>query len=167
MIQKQFFACISSFPRRSNISIRKTLQKIRKSYSFSENDLKYEITLAKNLLRKASKLPISLEHFIFYSYLKNCVWLLLVAVTLPITSASCERSFSKMKLLKKFARNSMTSETLTVKAWSTLISVAYLRYGRHGTCHGRHFDGVEENCLAKLKSLFTVSLTSILRPMHS
>jgi len=38
--------------------------------------------------------------------------LLLVAVTLPITSASCERSFSKMKLLKTFPGNSMTSERL-------------------------------------------------------
>ena len=113
IIQKQFFVYFSSFPRRSNISIRKTLQKIPKSYSLSENDLKYEITLVKNLLRKASKLPISLENFfIFYSYLKSCVWLLLVAVTLPITSASCERSFSKMKLMKKFPRNSMTSERL-------------------------------------------------------
>ena len=64
MIQKQFFAYFRSFPRRSNISIRKTLERIRKSYSFSENDLKYEITLAKNLLRKASKLPISLEQFL-------------------------------------------------------------------------------------------------------
>jgi len=28
--------------------------------------------------------------------------------------------------------------------------VAYLGYGRHGTCHGRHFDGGRKNCLAKL-----------------
>ena len=63
MIQKQVFAYFSSFPRRLNISIRKTLERIRKSYSFSENDLKYAITLAKNLLRKASKLPISLEQY--------------------------------------------------------------------------------------------------------
>jgi len=61
MIQKQFFAHFSSFPSRSNISIRKTLEKIRKSYSLSEHDLNYEITLAKNLVRKASKLPVSLE----------------------------------------------------------------------------------------------------------
>ena len=83
--------------------------------------------------------------------------MLLVAVTLPITSASCERSFSKMKFLKKFPRNSMSSETFTVKDGVTLISMAYLGYGRHGTCHGRHFAGGRKNCLAKLKSLFTVS----------
>jgi len=38
--------------------------------------------------------------------------LLLVAITLPVTSASHERSFSKRKLVKIFPRNSMTSERL-------------------------------------------------------
>jgi len=66
MIQKQFFTYFSSFPRRSNIFIQKTLQKIRKSYSFSENDLKYEITLENNLFWKESKLPISLEQFLAF-----------------------------------------------------------------------------------------------------
>ena len=50
--------------------------------------------------------------FIFYSYLKSSVWLLLVTVTLPITGASCEGSFSKLKLLKIFRIISMTSERL-------------------------------------------------------
>jgi len=50
--------------------------------------------------------------FFIYSYLKSCVWLLLVAATLLVTSASCERSFSKMKLVKTFPKNSMTSEEL-------------------------------------------------------
>jgi len=66
IIQKQFFTYFSSFPRRSNISIRKTLEKIRKSYLFSENDLKYEITLANNFFWKESKLPISLEQFLSF-----------------------------------------------------------------------------------------------------
>jgi len=64
LIQKQFLAYFSSFPRRSKISIRKALERIRKSYSFSENYLKHAITLANNMLRKASKLPISLEQFL-------------------------------------------------------------------------------------------------------
>jgi len=50
--------------------------------------------------------------FIFYSYLISCVRLLLVAATLPVTSASCERSFSKIKLVKTVPRNSMTSKRL-------------------------------------------------------
>jgi len=47
----------------SKVFIRKTLERIRKSYSFSKNDLKHEVTLAKNLLRKELKLPTSLENF--------------------------------------------------------------------------------------------------------
>ena len=54
--------------------------------------------------------------FVIYSYLKSCVWLLLVTVTLPVTSGSCKTNFSKMKLLKTFPRNSITS-----KNWVTLI----------------------------------------------
>jgi len=38
--------------------------------------------------------------------------LVVVAVTLSITSASCERSISNMKLVKTFPRNSITSERL-------------------------------------------------------
>jgi len=34
----------------------------------------------------------------------------LIAVTFLVNSASCERSFAKMKLMKTFPRNSMNSE---------------------------------------------------------
>jgi len=79
MIERQYFAYFSAFRVfqyfayfKSNISIRKTLGRIRKSYSFSENDSKHEITLAKNLLLKESKLLMSLQVLFFYSYLKSC-----------------------------------------------------------------------------------------------
>lgn len=36
-----------------------------------------------------------------------------VALTLPVTVASCERSFSKLKLIKTYLRNSMSQERLT------------------------------------------------------
>ena len=62
ILLKWFVTIVFTLPkRRSNISIRNTLGRYRKSYSFSENDLKHEITLTKNLLRKESKLPTSLE----------------------------------------------------------------------------------------------------------
>ena len=39
-------------------------------------------------------------------------------------------------------------------------SVAHLGYGRHGTCHGRHFDGGRKNFLAKIK-IFMYSFLSL------
>src|ERR1700733_4873496 len=36
-----------------------------------------------------------------------------VALTLPVTSSTCERSFSAMKLLKSFLRNKMSDERLS------------------------------------------------------
>jgi len=50
--------------------------------------------------------------FVIYNYLQSCVSLLLVAVTLPVTSAWCERNVSEMKLVKTFPRRSITSERL-------------------------------------------------------
>jgi len=47
-----------------------------------------------------------------------------VAVTLPVNSASRERIFPKMKLVKIFLRNSMTSERLNDIA---LLSIESLR----------------------------------------
>lgn len=38
---------------------------------------------------------------------------LLVAVTLPVTVASAERSFSKLKLIKTYLRSTMAQEHLT------------------------------------------------------
>jgi len=45
MIQKQFYAYFNSLPQRSNISVRKALERIRKSYAFSENAFKHRHTI--------------------------------------------------------------------------------------------------------------------------
>ena len=39
------------------------------------------------------------------------IFFTVTAVILPVTSASCERSFSKMKVVKTFLRNSMSNES--------------------------------------------------------
>jgi len=66
MIQKQFFRVFQLFSQEVKYFYQKNNWKNRKSYSFSENDLKYEIILAKNLLRKASKLHMSFEPFLSF-----------------------------------------------------------------------------------------------------
>jgi len=80
MIQKQFFCVFQLFsPEVKYFNQKNTaLEKIRKSYSFSENDLKYEITLAKNSLRTESKLPVSPEQVFSliasYRVAFGCYW---------------------------------------------------------------------------------------------
>ena len=88
------------------------------AYSICGHDLKHEIPLVKKLLLKESEQPTSLEQFLSFlsPYRAAFEWLyklLLIAVTLPVTSASCERSFSKMKVVKTFLRNSMSNERLS------------------------------------------------------
>jgi len=65
----------------------------------------------KEFASEVSQLPTSLEQFISFIVPSqgafDCLYkLLLIAVSLPVTSASCERIFSKMKLVKTFPRNS-------------------------------------------------------------
>jgi len=50
-------------PRGQRFLWEKHIERIRKSYSFSENGLKHEMTLAKNVPQKVSKVPITLEQF--------------------------------------------------------------------------------------------------------
>ena len=85
------------------------LKKFANAYSVSENDFKHETLLAKSLLRKESQLPTSLEQCISfiapYKGAFDCLYkLLLIAITLPVTSASYERIFSNMQLVKTFLR---------------------------------------------------------------
>jgi len=44
--------------------------------------------------------------------------------------------------------------------------MGYLGYGRHGTCHGRHFDGGRKNCLAKIK-IFAYSFLNLYFAPHA
>ena len=101
--------------------------------------------------RSRSCLYSSNNFYLLQLFKKLRLVVILVAVTLPFISTSCERSFSKMKLVKKFPRSSMTSERLgnvdlngVSRVWQAWhMPRAPLWRGR-------------KNCLAKLKSLFTV-----------
>ncbi|XP_066969177.1 zinc finger MYM-type protein 1-like [Macrobrachium rosenbergii] len=123
------------------------------AYSVSQNDLQYEIPLVKKLLTKEPIKPTSITQFLsFLSPYKaafDCLYkLLLISVTLPVTSASCERSFSKMKLVKTFLRNSMTSARLSNIA---LLSIESARAeGIDLDCFVDEFDSRHDNRRIKL-----------------
>ncbi|XP_064083087.1 uncharacterized protein LOC135199099 [Macrobrachium nipponense] len=71
-----------------------------------------------------------------------------LSVTLPVTSASCERCFSKMKIVKTFLRNSMTSERLSNTA---LLSVESKRAESIDLdSFVDEFDSRHDNCRIKL-----------------
>ena len=87
-------------------------------YSIDKYDLVHELLLVKKLITKKEDRIKSntdfLKYLCPYKAAFECLHkLLLISVTLPVTSASCERSFSKMKLIKTYLRNSMTNDRLT------------------------------------------------------
>ena len=105
-------------PRGHNFLFEEHLIKFAAAYSVNYGDLKHEIPLLKKLISKESKQPTSILQFLSFIYpykaAFECLYkLLLIAVTIPVTSASCQRSFLKMKLVKTFLRNSMTNEKLS------------------------------------------------------
>jgi len=55
-----------------------------------------KLTLAKNLLRKESKLPISLEHFLYLQLLKKLRL---------IVTGSCNSSRNQRFMREKFSKN--------------------------------------------------------------
>jgi hypothetical protein len=75
-----------------------------------------EIAIAKEILRNV-KPPVNYLPRLFsilsddnsFHHLRLCMRL---ALTLPVSSATCERSFSALKLLKTYLRNRMTDERL-------------------------------------------------------
>ena len=61
---------------------QKKTKQFANAYSTSENDLKHEIPLAKELLQKKSQLPVSLEQILsFIAPYNSCVWLFVQVVT--------------------------------------------------------------------------------------
>lgn len=82
----------------------------------SGDDLYREIKILKTLLTEEEISPNSLLQYIYKKNLEtafpNIVIALKIALTLPITVASGERSFSKLKLIKNYLRTTMTQERL-------------------------------------------------------
>jgi len=120
MIQEQFFPVFYFFGQDVKYFYQKKTKQFANAYSTSENDLKHEIPLAKELLQKKSQLPVSLEQILsFITPYNSCVWLFVQVVTNSCNSSRRQR-FMQEKFFKKeiseniySIRNSMTSERLS------------------------------------------------------
>jgi len=77
----------------------------------SKQDLRSEMTVAKNCIKSScDKNDFKLEDikkYVSKQVYPNVYKLLQVAITLPISSSTCERSFSAMRSLKTWLRTSM------------------------------------------------------------
>lgn len=84
-----------------------------------EADLKCEITVAKNCLQnKKINCDALTQREILQSVVKfdtypNVYKLLHVALSIPISSASCERSFSSMRRINTYLRSNMAQNRFT------------------------------------------------------
>jgi len=86
------------------------------SASFSKELLSFRSTFRQEIersfsIRELADLLIIKNHFMCSSFPEVCTALILF-LTIPITTASAERSFSKLKLIKTYLRNSIGQERL-------------------------------------------------------
>jgi len=86
-------------PRRSNISIRKTLEIIRESYSFSKNDFKNETNFGKEFALERVEAARSLEKFFNLQLLKK---LRLIVI------GSCNSSRHQRFMRDRFFKNEIS-----------------------------------------------------------
>lgn len=80
------------------------------------SDLLTELNIAKEIFPGDVKLPIEAVRFISSNKLQDVMpnlWVALrIMLTIPVTVATGERSFSKLKLIKTYLRSSMAQERL-------------------------------------------------------
>lgn len=86
------------------------------SESFAREILSFRSTFRDEIkksscIRELADLLIIKNHFMSCSFPEICTALMLF-VTIPVTTASAERSFSKLKLIKTYLRNSMGQDRL-------------------------------------------------------
>jgi hypothetical protein len=110
---------VSKFPFYAKAFPDELIKSLLRQYNFFDRDqLKNELLVVYgDELLGDSKTPAEMTKFIHDSGLQSCMpefyKLLCVAVTLPVTSASVERSFSVLKRIKNYTRNTIGEGRLT------------------------------------------------------
>ena len=94
-----------------------------KQSDIDANDLFVELKFLQNLMPKENIGPVEILNFLKrHDCFPNASIAYRVLLTIPVTVASAERSFSKLKLLKSYMRTTMTQQRLNDLATIALES---------------------------------------------
>lgn len=108
-------------PRSSKFFNAEAIEPMAVQYGVDLSDLAVELHQAKRLIQRKESEGIKITTLVqlssFMSPYKDAFpdlcKLLTIAIVLPPTSASCERSFSSMRLIKNYLRSTMTDSRLS------------------------------------------------------
>jgi len=109
----------SCTPASPNFLDMKALAALVDHYGLAADSLKHELKVAKAYLVDECKISKNASIAEVLSLLGDdkmlpqTVKLLTIAATLPVSNASCERSFSALKRIKTYLRNTMGQERLS------------------------------------------------------
>ncbi|ROL52542.1 Zinc finger MYM-type protein 1 [Anabarilius grahami] len=108
-------------PKSRNFLDEETIFSFARIYECDTDDIKHELHQVRRVLERKFQTGIELSSLleftiflepfkeVFYQLFRLCC----IAVALPVSSASCERSFSALKLIKTHLRTTMTDDRLS------------------------------------------------------
>lgn len=112
----------------SSDEIREKAEKLQKKYekdfseSLSDQLLSFKMLVKEDISKLQERSPKAVAELLISKYsclasnIPDVVTAYLLFLTLPVTVAGAERSFSKLKMIKNYVRNSMSQECLKALA---------------------------------------------------